>query len=198
LTEQSQHLARLISNVFSPPVIWGVLVFPVSFHFAETPQQALTWALTYSVLVCLLPALFIALLVRRGRITDIHMRVRQQRIWPFLFALTCALLAWAALNMMKAPTMVPMLALATLIQLGVMLLVTLVWQISVHAMSITGAVVFTAALFGPAAGLLLSPLIPVVGASRVLLQRHTISQVVAGGAVGAMLTLLIVMLGVQS
>jgi membrane-associated phospholipid phosphatase len=83
----------------------------------------------------------------------------------------------------------PLFALFSLIQLLVMLVITLVWQISVHAMTITGAVVTTGALFGLQTALLLSPLIALVGVARIKLRRHTLSEVIAGGVLGALLTL---------
>jgi membrane-associated phospholipid phosphatase len=71
-----------------------------------------------------------------------------------------------------------------------MLVITLWWQISMHSMSITGAVVVTGALYGLVPALLLSPLIPVVGAARIKLRRHTLAQVVGGVALGGGITLM--------
>lgn len=180
--------ARLISDVLSPPVIWGLMAFPIAFRTAESQERALIWALTYSVLVCILPALYIGYMVWRGHITDIHVQVREQRVRPFIVSVVCAGIAWTMLRVMDAPSLLPLFAIFSLIQLGIMLLITLLWQISMHSMSITGAVVLAGALYGPGTALLLSPLIPVVGAARIRLRRHTPAQVVAGGLLGAVLT----------
>lgn len=180
--------ARLISDVLSPPVIWGLMAFPIAFRTAESQERAVVWALTYSVLVCILPALYIGYMVWRGHITDIHVQVREQRVRPFIVSVVCAAIAWTMLRVMDAPSLLPLFAIFSLIQLGIMLLITLLWQISLHSMSITGAVVLAGALYGPGTALLLSPLIPVVGAARIRLRRHTPAQVVAGGLLGAVLT----------
>jgi membrane-associated phospholipid phosphatase len=180
--------ARLISDILSPPVIWGLMAFPIAFRSAESQERAVVWALTYSVLVCILPALYIGYMVWRGHITDIHVQVRQQRVRPFIVSLVCTGIAWTMLRVMDAPSLLPLFAIFSLIQLAVMLLITLLWQISMHSMSITGAVVLAGALYGPGTALLLSPLIPVVGAARIRLRRHTPAQVVAGGLLGALLT----------
>lgn len=185
--------ARLVSDILSPPVIWGVLAFPVTFRAAESLTQALIWAATYAALVCVMPAVYIGLMVWRGHISDIHMRVRAQRIRPFLVSLVGTGLAWAVLTWMGAPDLVPLFALFSLVQIAVMLLITLWWQISMHSMSITGAVVVTGVLYGLVPALILSPLIPVVGAARIRLHRHTLAQVVAGIAVGASITLMLSM-----
>ncbi|MBK8032181.1 MAG: hypothetical protein IPK17_22420 [Chloroflexi bacterium] len=133
----------------------------------------------------LLPAVYIAWMVWRGKITDVHMRVREQRIRPFIVSIVCTALAWQALQLLGRALTAPLFALFGLIQIAVMLAVTLKWQISMHSMSITGAVITTGALYGVVPALVLSPLIPVVGAARIKLQRHTLSQVIAGGGSAA-------------
>lgn len=186
--------ARLVSNVLSPPVIWGFLAFPIAFREADSAAQALLWALTYCLMVCVLPAAYIGLMVWRGHITDLHMEVRQERIRPFLVSLIGTGLAWGLLRLMGAPPLLPLFAIVSFVLLGTMLLITTVWQISMHAMSITVAVVATGALYGLGPALLVSPLIPVVGIARLKLRRHTLAEVVAGGLLGASVTALLLLL----
>lgn len=182
------YWARLISDLVSPPVVWGVMMFPIAFREADSREIAILWALTYGVLVCLLPVLYIAWMVRRGSISDIHMRLREERLRPFLVSIFCTGLAWGALRLMGAPSVVPLVAIVTLAQLAAMAAITLVWQISIHAMSITSAVVATGLLFGVGPALVVFPLVPLVGAARLKLNRHTPAQVVAGTLVGALVT----------
>jgi hypothetical protein len=186
--------ARLVSNILSPPVIWSFLAFPIAFHNAPSPQQALLWAFTYCLMVCILPAIYIGYMVWRGQITDLHMEVRKERIRPFLVSLVGTALAWGLLRWMGAPPLLSTFALVSFVLLGTMLLVTLVWQISMHSMSITCAVVATGALYGIGPALLISPLIPVVGVARLKLRRHTVAEVVAGSLVGAGVTALLLLI----
>lgn len=179
--------ARLVSDLLSPPVVWAALAFPIAFRDAPTQQQALLWAFVYIGLVCVLPVLYIAWMVKRGHITDIHMKVRQQRLRPFLVSLACTTIAWWTLRFMGAPPVVPFLAILTFIQLLVMAGITLVWQISMHAMSIAGAAIAAGVLFGIVPALLTLPLVFVVGAARLKLQRHTPAQVIAGAALGVII-----------
>lgn len=183
--------ARLISDILSPPVVWAVLAFPIALRDADSDEQAIQWAVVYGILVCVLPIIYIGWMVRRGSITDIHMQVRKQRILPFLVSMACTGMAWGVLRLMGAPALVPQLAIFTMVQLGLMLAITLVWQISMHAMSITGAVVAAGALFGPTPALVLFPLIPIVGAARLKLRRHTPAQVAAGMVLGALVPLIL-------
>jgi len=179
--------ARLVSDLLSPPVVWAAMAFPIAFRDAQSEQQALAWALMYGTLVCLLPMLYVAWMVRRGTITDLHMREREQRIRPFLVSLACTTLAWWVLRLMGAPPVVPLFAFFSLVQLAVMAVITLVWQISVHAMSIAGAVVAAFAFFGPLWAALILPLVVLVGIARLHLKRHTLAQVIAGSALGVVI-----------
>jgi hypothetical protein len=190
--------ARLISDILSPPVIWGLMAFPIAFYSADSQERAVVWALTYSVIVCILPALYIGYMVWRGHITDIHVRVREQRIRPFVVSVICTVVAWLLFQWMEAPALLPLFTLFSMIQLVVVLLITMTWQISLHSMTITGAVVVAGALYGPGTALLLSPLIPVVGAARIKLRRHTLAQVIAGGILGALLTAVMVALSLSA
>lgn len=183
--------ARLVSDILSPPVVWAIFAFPIAFHESESQFQALVWATVYIVLVCVLPLLYIALMVRRGSITDIHMRVRQQRLRPFMVSIVCTALAWFILRAIGAPPVVPLFAMFSLIQLAVMAAITLVWQISIHAVSITGVTIATGLLFGLLPALLTAPLIVLVGAARLKLRRHTPAQVVVGTVVGAIVPVML-------
>ena len=186
--------ARVTSDILSPPMIWGVLAFPVAFRAAESLQQTLIWALTYTALVCVMPAIYIGLNVWRGHISDIHIPIREQRIRPFVVSLIGTGIAWLVLTWMGAPALLPMFALFSLVQMGVMLVITIWWQISMHTMCITGAVIVTGALYGWLPMLLLTPLIPMVGAARLKLRRHTAAEVIAGVIVGGGVTLMMTLI----
>jgi hypothetical protein len=138
--------------------------------------------------VCLLPALYILWMVRRGSITDIHMKVRGERLRPFLVSMACTAITWVILRLAGAPVVMPMMAAIMLAQLAVMTAITFFWQISMHAMSISGAVVAVSIFFGVGPGLLVSPLVPLVGAARLRLHRHTLAQVIAGTLLGGLVT----------
>jgi hypothetical protein len=186
--------ARVVSNLFSPPMVWAALAFPIAFRDAKTQGQALEWAFVYILLVCLLPAGFVGFLVWRGNITDLHMEKREQRFRPFLVSIICTTIAWWTLRLMGAPPVVPIFALFALIQISVMALITLVWQISMHTMSIAGAAIATGVLFGIVPALLTVPLVVLVSAARLKLQRHTPAQIVGGTMVGALVPMIIFLL----
>lgn len=180
--------ARVVSDLLSPPVIWGLVAVPVARHGAESFGAAAIWAGLYALLVCLMPALYIAYGVWRGHITDMHIAVREQRLKPYLVTLAGTALAFVLLSLLGAPRLLPIFAIFSFVQVAFICLVTLRWQISLHAMSISGAVVIMGGLYGVGVALLLTPLIVLVSVARVRLQRHTPRQVIAGSLAGCLLT----------
>lgn len=187
--------ARLVSNLLSPPVVWAALAFPIAFRDARSEERALLWAFIYIMLVCLLPAAYVGWMVWRGSISDLHMEKREERLRPFLVSLVCTTIAWWTLRFLGAPPVLPMFALFSLIQIGVMALITLVWQISMHSMSITGVTMATSLLFGIVPALMTVPLILLVSAARLKLHRHTPAQIIGGTLVGALIPALLLAAG---
>lgn len=183
--------ARLVSDVMSPPVVWSVLVFPLALHGTQAQMSAVATATLYGFIACWLPVIFIAWMVKRGKITDIHMRLRRQRILPFGVSITCSAGAVGLLWALKASLVLITFSVAALVGLIVMAFVTFFWQISIHAMSITSAVTVTALVFGSTAALWLAPLIPLVATARLKLHRHTPLQLLGGGLVGALIPYLV-------
>jgi hypothetical protein len=180
--------ARLVSNLCSPPVIWAILVLPIAFRYTSSQSQAILCALLYIALVCLMPALYIIWMVNRGYISDFHMKIRSERLRPFLVSIVCTGSTWAILRLSNTPVVMPMMAAIMLALLVVMTIITLVWQISMHTMSITGVVIAVGVFFGLIPALIVMPLVPLVGAARLQLRRHTVAQVIAGTMVGGLVT----------
>ena len=186
LTADERFWARLVSDLFSPPIVWGFMAFPLSSVGTNSWQTALAWALIYIMLVCVLPAVYIVYGVHKGRITDRHIRIRRQRMLPLAVTLLCTALAFLGTSWLGAPPLLPRLALFTLIEVILIMVITFAWQISIHAASISGAVVVLAMMFGPLPALVIFPFVPLVGTARVKLRRHTVRQVLAGVLVGAL------------
>lgn len=176
---------RIVSDILSPPLVWAVLALPVALQYSKSPQNAIFWTLLYGFFISLLPILYVALNVKRGNITDIHMKVRSQRLRPLLVSLLSTAVLWVLLKVLGAPRAFPILAMMSLIQIGLIAVITLVWQVSMHMMSIAGAVVMIGIIFGLSMAYWLVPLVPLVAAARLNLQRHTPAQVLVGTMVGA-------------
>ena len=72
-------------------------------------------------------------------------------------------------------------------------LITLMWQISMHAMSITSATIAAGVFFSVGVAVALVPLVVLVGAARLQLKRHTPAQILAGTLVGAIVPVVVLL-----
>jgi hypothetical protein len=177
----SQRLARWISDIFSPPVFSMVGVSLITSALGTFNDRL--WMLFYLVVAIGVPVLYLFWLVRKGKITDFHIKERHQRIHPMLFMIACSTIAWAVMQMGSAVLVLRMLALAGSFLMMFLLLVTLWWKISGHSTAVAAFSVFCIGYFGPIA-LPVFLLIPMVVWSRVHLKRHSFGQTIAGLVTG--------------
>jgi hypothetical protein len=179
-------VARRVSDVFSPPVLSGGLAVILSGHGAASLGSTLTWGGTYVALADLVPVAYIIQRLRRGLVSDLHLRIRAERTRPVLVTVACVGLVTALSLALGAPRPFQAFMALTLFQAVVLALVTLHWQISYHSAAAAGLVTATLILWGSSA-LALAPVLPLVGWARMRLRRHTLGQVVAGAAVSVVL-----------
>jgi hypothetical protein len=187
--------ARVVSHLLSPPIVWAALVCVIAFREADTKGEAFLWASAYGIFVCLLPGLYVLWLVRRGVVTDVHLRNRHDRPRVLLMSAVCAGVAWGVLRWLGAPPGIPLVAVMTLAMLAITLGISLVWQISLHATAISAAIIATGAFFGIVPALATIPLALLVAAARLNLKRHTPAEIVAGTLVGGLIPVLLVAVG---
>jgi len=169
--------ARIISILSSPPLI--ALASIIIAAQAVDNEPVLYWTIIYIALFTLTPTLYVLYLVRRGLITDFHMKIREQRTWPFLVILLCSSLIFLAMYFGGAPRLMLIISAVAIAQLMFILLITLRWKISGHCSAVSGLAVLLVALFGQSL-LPITLLVPATAWSRIRLDRHTFAQSVAG------------------
>lgn len=178
--------AKLISSVFSPPLI---VTLGLLFVGQQIGAEGVNWALFQIGFGILLPVIYIVYEVQQGNITDFHMKVREQRIRPLILALVLSGVSWTVMKILNAPTALMIFSGVAILQAVFMLLVTFKWKISGHSMTVAGMAVFLFGIFGIHAWPLLLT-IPLVAWSRVRLSRHDRWQTLAGTLVGIAFTLM--------
>jgi membrane-associated phospholipid phosphatase len=183
-TSSRRRLAHLLTEVFAPAPIAGLLLLVVAWHSAESVGDALRWGAIAVVCAAVVPMTYIVAGVRRRRLTDRHVRLRQQRPLPLLVGVISVVLGMALLTLGHAPR--DLIALIAAMGAGLLssLLVTLVWKVSIHVAVVAGALVVLVLVFGPS-WLALLPVVAAVGWARVVLGDHTPAQSVAGAFLGA-------------
>jgi membrane-associated phospholipid phosphatase len=186
-----ERLAGWISNVLSPPVV-AVGSLALIVQRMETASHW-WWAVYFMILTVLIPVGYIVWKVRRGEITDFHVRLREQRIRPLTLTLAGGLASLGSLWIGNAPRLLLFLAGMGVAQVAFILLVTTQWKISGHGAAVSSLAVFLCGLYGLAATPTLLA-IPLVAWARVRLNRHTLSQTVLGSLAGTCFTLAVLAL----
>ncbi|MFF5175397.1 hypothetical protein ACFY3U_22580 [Micromonospora sp. NPDC000089] len=162
---------------------------PLIIALHSTAPVALTglgWA-ALAILSCsVVPYGVIWIGVRKGRLTDHHIGVREQRRWPLGYGLLSVLVGLSLLVLAGAPR--PLIAMVV-VMFAVLLVVTAinqVWKLSAHAAVAAGSVSVLIIVFGPVLIPALA-LVALVSWSRVRLGDHSISQVFTGALAGILI-----------
>lgn len=184
-TEPSHpRLARLVTEILAPAPTVAVLLLLVAWHSAPTAADAVRWGILAALFASFVPFLYIVRGVRRGRLTDHHVRLREQRRLPLLVGIASVLIGLTLLALWGAPGDLVALVAAMAVGLSSSLLVTLFWKLSIHTAVVAGAITILVLVFGPTL-LVLAPLVALVCWARVAVRDHTPAQTLAGVALGA-------------
>lgn len=182
-TVGSVRAARVFSNVISPPGIFAGLGLSLAWYSLPF-WEGLLWAAVYGFWVSLMPILFVIYRLHTGQISDLHMNTTQERRLPYLMSVIGSLVALLIIIIFQGPQLLLCLSIFGAIELGILGLINDFWKISIHATSIAAAVIIVGLVYGVLAALLLLPLVIVVCWVRLYLHRHTVTQVLAGLALG--------------
>lgn len=186
-------IAGVVSEVFSPLLVDALLLLAIAFHRATSLALALEWAFVAVAFVSALPMLIILQGVRRRRLTDRHVSVREQRPLPIALAILSIVIGLIALVAIHASRELLAVLVAMLVGLTLSLLITLVWKISLHTATLAGAIAILALAFSPALALLF-PLVALVGWARVELGSHNPLQVGVGAGIGVIVATIVFVL----
>ena len=178
------HAARLFSNIASPPVIFALMGLILSLYSLPL-AEALTWAAIYGLFVSLLPILFVLWMLQTGRVAELHMSDTEERHLPYLVAIVCAIVFFGLVTLANGPELLRCLAVFNIITLTALAVINTFWLISFHATAVSAAWTIIGLVFGWRASLLVLPLVALVIVVRLYLKRHTMSQVIAGLALGS-------------
>ena len=178
------RLARLVTEVLAPVPMAAGLLLVVSFHSTSSPGAAFGWAVLAALFAAVLPLVYVTIGVRRRRLTDRHVRLREQRPRVLLVGMALVAVGLALLALLGAPQEIMALLAAMIVGLGVALVFSLQWKLSLHTGSAAGSVVILALVLGPA-WLTLFVLVGLVGWARVELGDHTPAQSAVGALIGA-------------
>ena len=184
-----RDLARILSTIFNP-FLTAIALFTILAHAIATSTEQFWWLLFFSTFFTSIgPMLFIFWLYATDRISDLDMSIREEREKVFIVFVVFYLAGTIAMWLTHSPKLlIAMLAGYTLSTIIVQY-ITRYWKISTHALGITAPLVGLSILYGRQPLPFLA-LIPSVCWARVYLKAHTVGQVLAGAALGAVSVML--------
>lgn len=192
--------ARVISAIFTPFSI-PFLAFLILFLFSYLRIMPIQYKLiVLGVVYCftiLMPTLTIFLFRKINGFSPKDLGERKRRFMPFLLTITSYVFCLVMMHRLNIPWYMTGIILAALIMMIICIVVNLKWKLSEHMAgvgAIVGGLVSFSALFGynPVWWLCLFILIAgVLGTARIILQHHTLGEVLVGFAVGLICSLLV-------
>lgn len=202
-----KSIAHLISTIFQPLLMptYGVMLLFVYTYFGVIYQQQF-WIIIAPVVLFsfVIPAILIFMLYRLGIISDLSLKVRSERIYPYIITLLSYTVMIFFYHKMRMPTWFFMIMVSSVAIMITATLITLKWKISAHMFGIGGLIggAMSVSYFVEHSnpyfmfmGLFI--IAGLVGTSRLILKRHTIAQVIAGFFLGFILAFVGVWLGVR-
>lgn len=185
-------VAFALSTIFSPFVVFALLIILFVRREAAVTQHFYYWSVVALVVTAAIPLVYILWQFYRGRIADIHIERREQRMGVFLVFIFSILAGTITLWWLGAPQ--TFILLTVLIFCSALLagIITLFWKISIHSWVIAGAITIYSLLVGNNLWLWwLAAVVPPVIWSRVYRGRHSIWQGMAGALAGILVTLIL-------
>lgn len=183
----TQSVAKIISHLFSPFVVWPVFVGVLLLQTGLATSQQLS--VLGPVVLCefVLPIVWVMVLKRTGKVTDWEVTNVKERRWFFFGVLVCHALSLLVLYHWATPLAWSLRWLGLSLEIfgtGI----TWFWKISVHLAASSFVIVLVNILYGwqwwP-----LFLVLPLVMWSRVVRKRHTVMQTIAGAGLTIVLTL---------
>jgi membrane-associated phospholipid phosphatase len=175
----SVRTASIVGLVFNPAIVAAFTFLILLYAHDIASPSLVAISLTFGTFI---PLGIIYLLSRRGLISDFFVSEKEERAKPFAGAIASYVVGSLALLSVRAPTIVTALMLCYAGNTLVMMLITRVWKISIHASGIAGPTTALIISLGTWASVFFALLVP-VGWARIRLRAHTPTQMLAGALV---------------
>lgn len=182
------YFSRFVSTILSP-MTNPVITFPLLLGYADSGGgRGGVWVLIAAIVFStVLPLAFLIWLKVAGKVKTMDIENKDKRSRPLAIGILSYLAGFIVLLALDAPNLALGLMFCYATNTLIVAFITRYWKISIHAIGISGPIVALNFHFGS----IIWPfyaLILIVGAARVILGRHTIPQVVAGGLFGLLAT----------
>lgn len=184
--------AKIFSTIFTPLLIptYGAFI-ALNFTFLGIVTSLSTRVIVVLAIfafTCMVPISVIALLYRYGKISDPGVNNQKDRLIPYAITVLSYLASAIYLSNVNAPKWIPMFMIGGGIAALVSALINLKWKISAHGAAMGGLVALMFAIWANGYATfnymyitcIAIILTGIVGTSRLILNCHTLGQVLAG------------------
>lgn len=186
-----EKTARIISAIFNPLLIptyaMAIVLNATILFIVSTGAKFGVTGMTF-LITAVIPTLAIFVLYKMKIVTDSGLNERKERLFPYLIAAVCYIGEALYLNSIHAPIWLIMFMAGAAVATLICAVVSLWWKISAHATSVAGLatlifylIYFQLNIFD--LNLLLYAAILIAGlvdTTRLILDRHTPAQLLAG------------------
>ena len=168
-------------------------VYCVIYYYSATITQFIYFSLPFFVLIIVLPLIWIYIGVRKGKFTDIHVAIKEQRSEPFIVATVGAILLTLIYITINTPRALIALSVNLVVSGLIFGILSKIWKVSIHAASFTASVIIVALLINLHFIWLLIGL-PIIIWARIKRKRHNVSQSLIAAIIIAVTTIIICLL----
>lgn len=185
-------IAKTISTITNPPIVciplFLIICLVLSFENGLFNfNKFIVLELISLVFASILPMAIIVYWAKKLN-TDGDISNRQDRFVPLVVGIISYFIGFIVSLVLGVDNFLTALLLCYSINTGVVLLITFKWKISIHTTGLSGPVGALILLLGPI-GAVFGIIYPMLIWSRVILNKHTLAQVITGGVQGFFLTI---------
>ncbi|MEK7186168.1 MAG: phosphatase PAP2 family protein [Patescibacteria group bacterium] len=188
-----KFIAKSISLIFSPPVILAPVPFVLVLKYSSDINDAIKWSFFFYISIFIMISV---VLVGRffGIFSDLDVSNKSERPKLLISSLIICITNCIFLILFGAPKILILMGFGVLIGI-LFIFIFLRWtKISIHTAAITAFAISIVLIYGRMFIPLLL-LIPIMGWARITSRRHTLREVIAGGILGSVLTIIIYSIG---
>lgn len=181
--------------MFGPPIVpvYGMAIALWLSMLRVLPLSTRLWVLgVVALMICVVPLVCIWALWKLGHLSDPALKQQNERTLPYIITLVSYAACAGFLYVSQAPMWLVMFMVGAMLAVIICTLVNRKWKISAHMTAMGGLMALTTRMavshlcivdmIWPM--VIVTILCGMVGTSRLIMQRHTLGQVLAGFAVG--------------
>lgn len=183
-------LSFWISAIFSPFIILPVVMTIFSWKLTTSLEYFSLFLAISTLFMMLLPGIYISWQVKNKKISDLHIKKREDRYSVFAVFLLGNLITVLLYFLLGAPIKLIGLVILAFLSALIAGIITLEWKISIHLVALSTTAVAYALLIKTTYAWATLGFIPLVIWARVHRKRHTIAQSIAGALLGGFLSLI--------